>query len=99
MSPDARFVYASNRLHDSIAIFSVGENGELTRVGNEWTRGDYPRTFNFDPTGKFLFSCNQKSDAIATFTVDSKTGALHFTGQYTPVGSPAIIVFVDLAKA
>jgi len=97
MSPDARYVYASNRLHDSIGIFSVGDTGELTRVGNEWTRGDYPRTFNFDPTGKFLYSCNQKGDAIAAFRVDQKTGALSFTGQYTPVGSPAIIVFVDLA--
>ena len=51
VSADGRFVYAGNRLHDSIGIFSVGRNGELTFIGEEWTRGNYPRSFNFDPTG------------------------------------------------
>jgi len=91
--PDARFVYAANRLHDSIAWFSIGAAGGLTFAGEEWTRGDYPRSFTIDPTGRFLYTCNQRSDAIAAFRVDRKTGALAFTGQYTPVGTPAIIVF------
>ena len=56
VSGDGRFVYAGNRLHDSIGIFSVGSSGELTFVGEEWTRGNYPRSFNFDPTGQFLYS-------------------------------------------
>ncbi|HLN02040.1 MAG TPA: lactonase family protein [Bryobacteraceae bacterium] len=94
ISPDAKFVYAANRLHDSIAWFSIASNGELTFAGEEWTRGDYPRSFNIDPTGNFLYSCNQRSDAVATFRVNKKTGALTFTGQYTPVGTPAIIVFL-----
>ena len=88
-----------NRLHDSIGIFSVGKNGELTFAGEEWTRGNYPRSFNFDPTGRFLYSCNQRGDNIAVFRVDRKTGALGFTDHYTPVGNPSIIVFLDLAKA
>lgn len=98
VSADGKFVYAGNRLHDSIAIFSVGDNGELTYVTEEWTRGNYPRSFNFDPTGQFLYACNQRADHLATFRVDRDSGGLAFTGQYTPVGNPSIIVFLDLAK-
>ena len=58
----------------------------------------WPRSFSFDPTETFLYSCNQRADHIATFRVDRKSGALAFTGQYTPVGNPSIIVFLDLAK-
>jgi 6-phosphogluconolactonase len=99
VSGDGRFVYAGNRLHDSIAIFSVGETGALSLIGEEWTRGNYPRSFNFDPTSMFLYSCNQRGDNIAAFRVDKKTGSLAFTGHYTPVGNPSIIVFLDLEKA
>jgi 6-phosphogluconolactonase (cycloisomerase 2 family) len=98
VSADGRFVYAGNRLHDSIGIFSIGADGTLTHLGEEWTRGDYPRSFNFDPTGRFLYCCNQRGDNIAVFRVDRKTGGLTFTGHYTPVGNPSIIVFLDLAK-
>jgi 6-phosphogluconolactonase len=93
LSPDARFVYVANRLHDSIAWLSIGVDGTLTWVGEEWTRGDYPRSFTIDPSGAFLFSCNQRSDAITGFRIDRKSGALTFTGQYTPVGSPAQLIF------
>ena len=82
VSPDARFVYVANRLHDSIAWLSISGDGTLRWVGEEWTRGDYPRSFTIDPTGRFLFSCNQRSDAIACFRVDAKSGRLTFTGQY-----------------
>ena len=99
VSADGRYVYAGNRLHDSIGIFSVGPDGTLTFVGEEWTRGNYPRSFNFDPTGQFLYCCNQRADNIAVFRVDHKTGGLNFTGHYTPVGNPSIIVFLDLAEA
>jgi 6-phosphogluconolactonase len=98
VSADGRFLYAGNRLHDSIAIFSVGTNGVLTYVTEEWTRGNYPRSFNFDPTGRFLYACNQRGDNLALFRVDRQTGGLAFTGQYTPVGNPSIIVFLDLAQ-
>jgi 6-phosphogluconolactonase len=90
---DGRFLYAANRLHDTIAIFSVGRDGRLTYSGETSTMGDYPRHIQFDPSGAFLYSCNQRGDSIASFRVDRKTGQLTFTGQYTPIGSPACIVF------
>jgi 6-phosphogluconolactonase (cycloisomerase 2 family) len=99
VSGDGRFVYAGNRLHDSIAIFSVGPQGDLTRVGEEWTRGDYPRSFNFDPSGRFLYCCNQRADNVTVFRVDGNSGRLAFTDQYVAVGNPSCIVFLDLAKA
>ncbi len=98
VSADGRFLYAGNRLHDSIAIFSISATGALTYIEEEWTRGDYPRSFNFDPTGRFLYSCNQRGDNLAVFRVDRQTGSLAFTGHYTPVGNPSIIIFLDLAK-
>jgi 6-phosphogluconolactonase (cycloisomerase 2 family) len=94
ISPDGRFVYAANRLHDSIAWFAIASDGRLSFAGEEWTRGDYPRSFTIDPTGNFLYSCNQRADAVTTFRVNRRTGALTFTGQYTPVGTPGIIVFL-----
>jgi 6-phosphogluconolactonase (cycloisomerase 2 family) len=94
VAPDGRFVYAANRLHDSIAWFSIAETGLLALLGQQWTRGDYPRSFSIDTSGGFLFSCNQRSDAIAAFRRDKSTGALSFTGQYTPVGTPAMILFL-----
>ena len=99
VSADGRFVYAGNRLHDSIGIFSIGPDGTLAHVADEWTRGNYPRSFNFDPTGGFLYCCNQRGDNIAVFRVDRKTGELKFTGHYTPVGNPSSIIFLDLSRA
>lgn len=90
---DGRFVYAGNRLHDSIGIFAVGADGTLTFVTEEWTRGNYPRSFSFDPSGEFLYCCNQRADNVTVFRVDKKQGTLSFTGHYTPVGNPSIIVF------
>lgn len=98
VSADGRFVYAGNRLHDSVAIFAVGKNGELTLVADESTRGNYPRSFAFDPTGQFFYCLNQRADHVTVFRVDRRTGKLAFTGHYTPVGNPSHIVFLDLAK-
>ena len=98
VSADGRFVYAGNRLHDSIAVFSVGRDGSLTYAGEEWTRGSYPRSFAFDPAGRFLYCCNQRGDNVAVFRVDPKAGGLAFTGQYAPVGNPSSLVFLDLSK-
>jgi 6-phosphogluconolactonase (cycloisomerase 2 family) len=96
VSPHGKYVYAGNRLHDSIAIFSIGPDGELTYHGEEWTQGNYPRSFNFDPTGEFLYCCNQRSDNIAVFRVNPTTGGLKFTGHYVPVGNPSCVVFLNL---
>ncbi len=99
VSDDGRFLYAGNRLHDSIAIYSIGDTGTLTYLGEQWTQGNYPRSFSFDPTGQFLYACNQRSDNLAQFRVNRDTGGLVFTGQYTAVGNPSHILFLDLAKA
>lgn len=94
ISRDARFVYAANRLHDTIAWFSIETGGTLRYVGEASTRGDYPRYFTFDPSGSFVYCCNQRADAIVSFRVNRKTGALTHTGQYTPVGTPSFLVFL-----
>ena len=94
ISQDARFVYAANRLHDTIAWFNVAANGELRFEGEEPTRGNYPRFFTFDPSGAFVYACNQRADAIVCFRVNRSTGALTHTGQYTPIGTPSHMVFL-----
>jgi 6-phosphogluconolactonase (cycloisomerase 2 family) len=98
VSADGRFVYAGNRLHDSIAVFTVAADGTLKYFAEHWTRGSYPRSFNRDASGQFLYCCNQRGDNIAVFRVDRDTGRLTFTGHYAPVGNPSSIVFLDLAK-
>jgi 6-phosphogluconolactonase (cycloisomerase 2 family) len=80
VSADGRFIYVGNRLHDSIGVFAVGPTGTLTPVADEWTRGNYPRSFAFDPTGRFLYCCNQRADHVTTFRVDQAKGTLSFTG-------------------
>ncbi len=97
VTADGRFVYAGNRLHDSIGIFAIGENGTLSHVADEWTRGNYPRSFTIEPSGEFLYCCNQRADHVTVFRTESKTGALKFTGHFAPVGNPSIIVFRELA--
>jgi 6-phosphogluconolactonase (cycloisomerase 2 family) len=98
VSGDGKFVYAGNRLHDSIGIFAVGRDGQLTHLADEWTRGNYPRSFTFSPDGGFLYCCNQRADHVAVFKVNRRTGALKFTGQFVPVGNPSQIVFLNLPK-
>jgi 6-phosphogluconolactonase len=94
VAPSGRFVYASNRGHDSIAIFSVDEAaGTLSSVGWESTQGKTPRFFGLDPAGAILYAANQDSDSIVFFRVDPKTGKLTPTGQVVKVGSPSTIVF------
>jgi 6-phosphogluconolactonase (cycloisomerase 2 family) len=97
VSADGRFLYAGNRLHDSVGIFAIENDGRLKYVGDEWTRGNYPRSFNFDPSGTFFYCCNQRADNVAAFRVNRETGTLQFTGHYAAVGNPSIIVFLDLA--
>jgi len=97
VSSDGKFVYGGNRLHDSIGIFAVGANGELTHVADEWTRGNYPRSFSFDPTGRFFYCLNQRADHVAIFEVTRETGMLRFTGQYAAAGNPSHLVFVEVA--
>jgi 6-phosphogluconolactonase (cycloisomerase 2 family) len=94
VSPDGRFVYAANRLHDTIAILSIDGNGRLKHIGEISTLGDYPGQCQIDPSGGFLYACNRRSDSITCFRIHRDTGLLTFTGQYTPVGSPGSITFL-----
>ncbi len=95
VSSDGRTLYAANRLHNSIAVFSIDGTGHLKHVGDIATLGDYPPMFNLDPSGEFLYVCNQRSDQITSFRIDKQSGLLTFTGHYTPVGTPTCIVFTS----
>jgi len=95
VSPEGRFLYATNRLHDTIAVFSIDANGRLKHIGETATLGDYPGQCRIDPGGNFLYACNRRSDNITSFRIHRDTGLLTFTGQYTPVGSPASIAFLE----
>lgn len=93
IAENGRFLYAANRLHDSIATFAIGSDGMLQHVEDTPTEGDYPRHIALAPGGHFLYACNQRSDVITSFRVGETDGRLTFTGQYTAVGSPTCIVF------
>ncbi len=84
VSADSKYVYVGNRLHDSIGIFSVGSAGELKNEGEEWTRGNYPRSFAFDPAGGVLYCCNQRGDNVTVFRVDQASLA----ASNSPVNTP-----------
>ena len=94
VEPSGRFVYVSNRGHDSIAIFAINQDtGRLTAVGHQPTGGKTPRNFAIDPSGTFLYAANQNSDTIVHFRIDRETGQLHPTGDVTEVGAPVCILF------
>ncbi len=92
--PSGRFVYGSNRGHDSIAAFKADPaSGELTALGQTPTGGKVPRNFNIDPTGHFLLAANQDSDDVFVFGIDQETGKLNPTGQKVVVHKPVCVVF------
>jgi len=92
--PNGKFVYGSNRGHDSIAIFAVNAaSGALTPVGYEPTQGKTPRNFALDPTGSFLLAANQNSDTIVSFRIDPNAGTLTATGQVAQVPTPVCMIF------
>ena len=93
--PSGKFVYGSNRGHDSIAIFSVDEDtGRLSAVGHESTQGWTPRNFAIDPSGEFLLAANQDSDSIVSFRIDGESGALTPTGSVTEIPMPVCVRFL-----
>jgi 6-phosphogluconolactonase len=95
ITPDGRFLYASNRGHDSLACFEVNaRTGALRPIGHTPTEGKTPRNFVIDPTGRFLLVANQKSDNIVVLSLDSRTGALRPTGQTARVPSPVCLKLV-----
>jgi 6-phosphogluconolactonase len=93
--PSGKFVYGSNRGHNSIAVFSVDKkSGELTRVQNANIEGKIPRNFVVDPTGKFLLAAGQDSNTIAIFSIDQSTGKLTYTGKSLQAFKPVCLRFL-----
>ena len=94
--PSGKFLYGSNRGHDSIVVFAIDKvTGKLTHVENQSTQGKTPRHFAIDPSGRYLLAENQGSDTIVVFRIDQKTGRLSPTGQVVEgVGAPVCIKFV-----
>lgn len=97
--PSGRFLYGSNRGHDTIAIFAIdGATGRLKALGHQPTLGKTPRNFGIDPTGRFLLAENQDSNTIAVFRINPETGLLKATGQVVDVPMPVCIKFVPKEK-
>ncbi len=95
LTPDGRFLYGSNRGHDSLAVFAVDPaTGNLTPRGHAPAGGKTPRNFGIDPTGRWLLCAHQGSDSIAVFGIDAATGALSPTGQTLTVGKPVCVKMI-----
>jgi len=95
LSPSGKFLYGSNRGHDSIVVFAVNENtGRLQYLEHASTGGKTPRNFTIDPTGRFLLAANQQSDTIVTLGIDQLTGKLKPTGYAAEVPAPVCLKFV-----
>ena len=97
--PSGKFVYGSNRGHDSIATFAVdAATGKLTSVAHEPTQGKNPRNFGIDPSGRYLLAANQDGNNVVVFRIDAKTGKLTPTGSSIQVTAPVCIKMLPSAK-
>ena len=95
VSPDGKFVYGSNRGHNSIVVYSVDENtGKMTHVENVPCGGDWPRDMTVDLTGNLLLVANERSNSIAAFKIDKATGKLTDTGHTSEVNKPVCVQVV-----
>lgn len=93
--PSGKFLYGSNRGHDSIVIYAVDTaTGKLTLISHEPVQGKWPRNFGIDPTGQFMLVANQNSDNVAVFRIDAQSGKLKFTGQQLELGAPVCVKFI-----
>ena len=92
--PNGKFVFGSNRGHDSITVFRFDEaSGKLTLLGHTFTKGKTPRNFRIDPSGSYLLAQNQDSDSIYSFRINTANGSLEQVGQPISVGAPCCIKF------
>ncbi len=95
ISPSGKFLYASNRGHDSIVAYAIDPvDGTLTCLGHTSTQGKTPRHFSMDPQGSFLLVANQDSDTVVTFKIDPASGELSAPGQITHVPTPVCVKFL-----
>ncbi|MEP6746284.1 MAG: lactonase family protein [Bacteroidota bacterium] len=98
ISPDGLFLYTSNRIENTISVFSINKDGKLKIVGHQSTMGDVPRNFTIDPAGNFLLVANQASNNIVVFKRNSKTGLLRKTGIQIRVPSPSCLQMRKYSK-
>ncbi len=95
ISPDGKFLYGSNRGHESLVIFSIDpQTGKLTYVGHQNVMGKTPRNFAIDPTGNFILVANQNTDNITVFKRNKTTGKLTFTGKEIKISMPVCLKFL-----
>ena len=95
--PSGRFLYGSNRGHDSITVFAIDSaSGRLDRVQVESSGGTTPRNFGIDPTGNYLLAANQNSDNVVVYRIDPDNGRLAATGQEVSVPTPVCVKFLEL---
>jgi 6-phosphogluconolactonase len=94
--PSGKFLYGSNRGHNSIAVFSISPQGTLTLLDNVDTQGRIPRNFGIDPTGSFLLALNQDSNNVVVFRIDKQSGRLSPTGQTVEAPGPMCVRFLPV---
>ena len=92
--PGGKFLYGSNRGHNSIAVFKIEENGHLTFVEHETLNVNFPRDFNLSPDGKYMVIGNQKGNSVMSLTINEETGELTNTGFNIQMKSPVSILFL-----
>jgi 6-phosphogluconolactonase len=96
VSPDGRFVYATNRGQNAVAMFAIDQSSGVPKLqGYEPTLGDHPRNFCIDPTGKWMFVANMNTNSIVSFAINGQTGALEATGSQLEVPGPSCIKFLN----
>ena len=95
VSPSGKFLYASNRGSDTIAVFAISPDGKLSPLEYIPTQGKSPRGFAIDPTGNYLLAANQKSNNLVVFQIDRKSGRLKATGQVVDSPTPVAVEFVE----
>jgi 6-phosphogluconolactonase len=95
VSPSGKFLYASNRGNDTIAVFAIGREGKLTPLEYTPTQGKTPRGFAIDPTGHYLLAANQESNNLVVFRIDASSGRLKATGKVLDTPTPVAVMFVE----
>jgi 6-phosphogluconolactonase len=94
VAEDGRFLYVTSRLHSSLCVFSIADDGQLHLASEVWAHADSPRSIAIDAGGELLYSCNQKGDSITSFRINGASGGLQFTGRFEPVGGPAFMTIL-----
>jgi 6-phosphogluconolactonase len=92
ITPDGKFLYGSNRGHDSIAMYTIASNGLLKTIGFKSTGGKIPRNFSIDPSGKFLIAANQETNNIVSFIIKPNSGELNETGNEVQIPAKPVCI-------